>query len=249
MQGVDLGHGVKFSYIGPSLEEGPLPAVVYLALSDSDSLTVDPYNQFPLFLSSHGIRVFTLMIPGHEHPRKPETAIAYWAERTALGDSLIMDFITGAVSAIEALLRQPWMIPEKIAIAGLSRGGYLASHIAARTPHIKTVLGFAPLTDLSKSEDFAHIKEHPLVDALSLDHVLDRLCHKRIRYYIGNRDTRVGTERCFSLVHKLADLAYEQRVRVPPIELIIAPSIGYMGHGTAKHTFQAGAEWILSIFS
>jgi len=45
-------------------------------------------------------------------------------------------------------------------------------------------------------------------------------------------------------VQKLANAAYEKRIRTSPIEMHIVPSIGLMGHGTSPETFQAGAEWM-----
>ncbi|MCB1081898.1 MAG: alpha/beta hydrolase, partial [Chlamydiia bacterium] len=67
---------------------------------------------------------------------------------------------------------------------------------------------------------------------------------KKVRFYIGNHDMRVGTDHAFSFIQNLAKEAHTHRIRTSPIELIIGPSIGYQGHGTAPQTFQSGAEWV-----
>jgi hypothetical protein len=72
----------------------------------------------------------------------------------------------------------------------------------------------------------------------------DKLSQKILRFYIGNRDIRVGTKECFDLLQRATHTAYETGIRSPPIEMIMTPSIGYKGHGTAPQSFQEGAEWL-----
>ncbi len=50
---------------------------------------------------------------------------------------------------IRHLIDQHVVDPEKIGAMGLSRGAFIASHIAALVPEIKHILGFAPLTRLA----------------------------------------------------------------------------------------------------
>ncbi len=38
--------------------------------------------------------------------------------------------------------------------------------------------------------------------------------------------------------------AAEKNLRSPPLEMIMLPSIGHQGHGTAKSTFTEGAIWL-----
>jgi pimeloyl-ACP methyl ester carboxylesterase len=223
---------VKTSFIGPPLDHGPLPACVYLALSDHDSLHLDPFNQFVSHFKDKPVRIFSLMIPGHEEGRKKEQAIDYWAERLEAGDDVITQFINDAVETITQILD---LYATKVTLAGLSRGGFLALHIAAKLPQIKTVLGFAPLTDIDTSLNMKTPHLHLPIE---------ELCQKNLRFYIGNRDTRVNTSHLFSLVQKLADRAFEKRIRSSPIELLIGPSCGLHGHGTLPHTFKEGAEWM-----
>jgi esterase FrsA len=143
--------------------------------------------------------------------------------------------------AIEKLIDKGYIVREKVGLMGLSRGGLIASLVATRVD-ARAIAGFAPMTDLCFAKEFDGTED--LAKSYTLENYLDPLCEKAIRYYIGNRDVRVGTDKCFSLVLKLADAAHEKGKRSPPVELIVSPSIGHMGHGTGKETFEAGADWV-----
>ena len=222
---MDLKKQGELTYIGPPLEEGPLPTLIYFSLSAHESLTLDPFNQPIAYLANESMRLVSLTIPGHEEGRDKTKAIAYWAEELSAGRDPLTPFFDTTAKAIESLLPSC----SSIALAGLSRGAFIACHIATRLP-IETILGFAPLTRLSFAKEF------------DLEH-LD-LTEKTIRFYIGNRDLRVGTDNAFSLITSLANRAYDKRIRTSPFELIITPSIGFQGHGTSKEIFHAGAEWV-----
>ena len=190
---------MKFS--GPPLEEGPLPAFIYLALSDEESLHLDPFNQPVQFLKNKPIRVFSLTIPGHGKNLDPNQAINVWRSEFDKGNDILTPFFDEAAKEIEAIKPHA----TKIAIGGLSRGVFCACHIASRLPIIQTILGFAPLIDLSYSKEFKNI------DHLSLNPHIPTLSDRIIRFYIGNRDMRTGTDICFNFVHRLADAAFEKR--------------------------------------
>lgn len=230
------------SCVGPPLEAGPLPALIYLTLSDHVSLMQAPYNTPVACLDGQPLRVFSLTLPAHQPPCKPEEAFASWAAEMRAGKDPLTPFIERGVKTLERL-QANYIDNEKVALAGLSRGAFFALHFAART-RISTVLGLAPLTTLQTSKDFADLTTHPVVESLSLLHHLDALSHKKIRLYIGNRDFRVSTDHCFSFIRTLTDHAHAKRIRSLPFELIISPSIGYLGHGTSDTIFHQGTAWI-----
>lgn len=224
---------------GPPLEEGPLPALFYFALSDDESLNLNPFNQPVEFLKNERIRIFSLTIPGHGPNLDPTKAITYWNDLYDQGLDPLSPFFAKAAQTIEKLGADN--VLSKVAVAGLSRGAFCALHIAARTPLIRTILGFAPLTDLNYAQEFAgHAPAH-----LDLAPLIPKLCDRTIRFYIGNRDVRTGSENCFHLVRDLANEAYEQRIRSAPIEMIVGPSIGHKGHGTSPDVFKHGVSWLL----
>lgn len=238
MQTLETPVGNRVYYVGPSLDAGPKPTLFYFALSGEDSLQRDPFNQPVQFLKESPIRIFSMTIPGHEDNLPPENAIRVWAEKMAKGEAVIPHFVGCVKEAITFLT--PYFIPGKLAIAGLSRGAFIACHVAAICPEISYILGFAPLTKLSYAKEFQGTCE----ESLNLEHLSAKLCDRTLRFYIGNLDTRVGTEHTFSLIQKLAKAAQEAKIRSPPIELIISPSIGFQGHGTGPDTFQNGVDYL-----
>jgi esterase FrsA len=188
------------------------------------------------------MRIFSLTIPGHEPPLEPQNAIAVWAEDFTRGNDPLTPFIDKIAYAAEHL--QSSGIASQVGIAGLSRGGFLATHAAAKTPVLQTVLGYAPLTCLGLSKEFSSLSEDTRIPSFDLVNLYDKLINKNIRFYIGNRDVRVSTSACFAFVQGLAETAFQNRIRSPQVELIISPSIGHQGHGTSKPIFEQGAAWI-----
>jgi len=238
---LELSSEVSALHIGPSLEKGPLPAVFYFALSASESLALDPYNQPALYLAKRGIRVFSLDLPAHGKNLKAEEAIFVWAKEFEKGGDPLTPFFAKILFALNALIEKGLVLPEKIGLMGLSRGGLIASHITMQFP-IKALVGFAPMTELTFAKEFTTSPEKATF--FNLQNHIEKLCDKPLRFYMGNRDLRVSTEKCCFLVLNLANRAFEKGIRSPPIELILSPSIGHMGHGTSKEVFEAGADFL-----
>ena len=213
-------------FVGPSFEAGAKPAVFYFALSAKDSLFLDPFNQPVVALQNSDIRVFSITLPGHDH-LSPNDAMNYWERES----HLLEPFVDKVCAYIQQLIDQK--VISKCGVMGLSRGAYIASHVAAKLPSVQTVLGFAPLTKLT------YLKKW------DLHHLNEKLYSKTIRCYIGNHDIRVGTENTFSWLFGVAETAFTKGIRTSPIELIMTPSIGREGHGTSPEIFKAGAEWLL----
>ena len=216
-------------FVGPPLESGPLPTLIYFSLSAHDSLTLDPFNQPVVHLSDRQARIFSYTIPGHEDGKDPKAAIAFWASEFASRRDPLTPFFDRVATSIEEIQAST----SSLLIAGLSRGAFVAAHIAHRIS-CDGLLGFAPLTTLETTRECEGLDlSHFNLDCLDLT-------RQPIRLYIGNRDRRVGTEHAFTLITSLAERSHEHS---PPFELFITPSIGYQGHGTSPEIFREGAEW------
>lgn len=241
---IQLSDSIEVAHIGPPLEKGRLPAVLYFAISGEESLGIDPYNQPALFLSELGVRVFSMNLPAHGPNLNALEAIEKWAQAFREGHDPISPFIDQVVFALNGLIDRGLIVSEKIGLMGLSRGGLIACLAAAKFQNIRGIVGFAPMTKLSAAREFKGLEDQKNVQAHNLENHIEALCDKKIRFYIGNRDVRVGTDRCFHLVEQLSEQAYQNGLRSPPIEMIITPSIGHMGHGTGKEVFHDGASWL-----
>ncbi len=241
---VDLNADIQVAYLGPDISQGPLPALFYFALSSEESLCQDPFNQPAAYLSTLPMRVFSLTLPGHGHLLPAAQAMTVWAKEFAFGSNFFQKFIDKVQCAVEGLIHQGVLIPKRLGAMGLSRGAFVATHVAAQIPQFQSIVGFAPLTKLSAIKEFQEVPDTSFANELDLEKLIDKVCDRNIRFYIGNLDTRVGTRNCFDFIEKASQKALEKKVRSPQIELIIAPSIGYQGHGTGKKIFQDGARWI-----
>jgi len=244
MKLLQLADGIDVAYLGPPKEAGPLPAVFYFALSFEETLNLDPYNQPALYLSQFPLRVFSFDLPAHGPNLNAIDAIKVWAEQFEKGEDPLAPFLEKVGATLQSLIDRRWVLKEKIGLMGLSRGGLIASLVGASFPDIKAISAFAPMTSLYGAKEFANIEEDLWRDQYDLSNHVDALCDKHFRFYIGNRDVRVSTERCMHLVSSLANKGFEKGLRSPPVEMIITPSIGHMGHGTSKETFEHGAHFL-----
>ncbi len=183
-------------------------------------------------------------LPAHGPNLNPFEAIEVWANAFREGNDILSPFIDQVIFAINGLIDKGLIVTEKLGLMGLSRGALIAGLVAAKFPMVRGILGFAPLTQLTATKEFKEISDQAKFEPYNLENHIGALCENKIRFYIGNRDMRVGTDRSFRLVQSLAEQAYQNGVRSPPVELIISPSIGHLGHGTSKEIFHDGATWL-----
>lgn len=231
---------LEIHHYGPPPELGALPSLFYFALSGEDSLNLDPYNQPARFFSSEQTRVFSFTLPGHGPGFDNSDAIPFWKEGLTNQPHFFEDFFTHVIENIHFLIAKGLVAADRLCVAGLSRGGFIAAHLAAREPLLKNVVGFAPLTRLGALDELEGRISHPY----DLIHLADQLVGRNIRFYIGNRDVRVGTRDCMDCILAFTEANYEKGNRSPPVELIVSQSIGHKGHGTASSIFEDGANWM-----
>ena len=230
-------------YVGKDLSEGPLPAVIYFALSAKESLTTHPYNKPIAPLLKAPARVFSVDLPFHGENLPAVDAMHKWAKAIENGEDLIGNFLTDLKETLSVLFSLE--ITPKVAVLGLSRGGFIASHMAAAFSQIETLVTFAPLTKLDNIKEFTSIAQSPFIKKTNLDTLTEALSIKNVKAYIGGHDTRVGTDLCYKWIQSLIQSAYKKNIRSAPIELSIKPSIGHAGHGTSKESFLEGAAWTM----
>lgn len=232
-------------HLGPPLSAGPLPTLLYFALSGEESLQLDPYHQPALYAAEKGWRVLSFTLPGHGPGYQNTEAMRVWAEEVAKGRDFLTPFLDQVLQNTQFLIETGVLDPKHLAVAGLSRGAFIAFHLAARHPSLTTILGFAPLLELNQLKEFQSVLEDPLLQTWDLQQQLPALVDKRVRFSMGNRDLRVGTRACFEFGQKLVEANFKAGHRSPPIEWALTPSIGAQGHGTSPASFRAGIDWII----
>lgn len=241
--------GTSIYFRGPAKEAGPLPALFYFALTGAESLTLHPFNQPVQCLVSKKLRVFSLTLPGHGPDLDPTKAMSYWARHMEEGDDVIGQFLDDAKQQLNFLIDEEYIDPAKVGVAGLSRGAFIATQLAANTRRIQAILGFSPVTRLSTLKEFSSPTAAALAHHYDLVNVVESLSNKILRYYVGNYDKRVDTRSCFDTVTAVVDAAIAQQIRSPKIELILFPSIGHRGHGTPPEVFADGARWMENVLA
>jgi len=230
-------------YKGPDLQKGPLPSLFYFALSGQESLTLSPFNQPVDTWEEAGLRIFSVNLPGHGTRLNPLEAMQAWVRGLKEDSYYIENFISQCSQIIRYLIEQH-LLPSQIGAAGLSRGGFAATLLAAAEPAVSTLLGFAPLTDLSRLSEYQENAISPL-PSHQLSALAEALTEKEIAYFIGNHDTRVSTESCFYCIKAFTEAAYAKGNRSPQVALQIFPSVGHKGHGTPPEIFAEGAQWMV----
>lgn len=243
---INVGPDITLYHSGPPLDLGPLPSFFYFTLSGTDSICLDPFNQPVAFLHGQMIRVFSMTLPGHENDLPASNAMRVWADDFTRKIDPINTFLDSFETALAFAIEQKFVDPTKMAVGGLSRGGFIALHAAAREKRLKFVLAFAPITELNKVKEFAHLQEDPAVRSLNLSQISQKIIHQHLRIYISNHDTRVHTKACVQFALSVVESAGNHQVRSPKVELILYPPIGHQGHGTPPEIFRAGADWISS---
>lgn len=238
------GFSPSIYHSGPPLSEGVLPALFYFALAGDVSLNQEPFNQPVTLLKEQRLRIFSMTLPGHGPGLDNHHALPLWLKQLHAGHNIVNSFVQQCIEAIDFLIQQGYIDERQIAAAGLSRGAFMAAQLGAADDRIKTILGYAPLTRLDTVAEFKTLGHHPLIEELALINNVERLIHKKVHFFIGNRDILVETDACYAFIRALTEAAYTHHHRSPPIELTIYPSIGHKGHGTPPEIFRAGTEWL-----
>jgi predicted esterase len=236
--------GTPLFYTGPALEEGPLPGIFYFALAGDESLELDPFNQPVIHLHNSRLRVFSMTLPAHGPGFDKTVGVSVWIEKLHQGTDLLTPFFQEVIKQIDFLISSHIIDPEHLGVAGLSRGVFIAAHVAALVPRVKAILGFAPLTNLTHYKERLETGKEEILHAFDLRHLTPQLFNRNLRFYMGNHDVLVGTSTCFHFVNELVAEAVKNKIRSPQVELNIFPSIGFKGHGTPPHLFAEGADWI-----
>lgn len=225
-------------YTGPSLSLAePCAAVIYLALTATQSLELDPFNQLITARCLHlrtNVRIFSPTLPFHSDidMLQNERVFHEWAAVYAAGGDVVSAFVRNAHQAIQLLVRRGYCLPGQLHVAGLSRGGLLAGLLCAECqPLFASCLLLAPVTSLGNLTEMKALVEsgNAKVAKASLvrNDVVQRLVNIPVRVYMGNMDRRVGTKMAFEFAHLLAETAAQHGIRSPPHEFIMYCRYGF----------------------
>ncbi|MHA3902327.1 alpha/beta hydrolase family protein [Castellaniella sp. WN] len=143
------------------------------------------------------------------------------------------DFEEVGRQAVDYALAQPGMDSRRLALMGISFGGYFASRIAAHEPRIRALIPNSPITDLyAYMTSFAGIDPATLPESddfgvADLDHIPDAVMNAQKRAMARNLMLRFGRPTFSQTYRRILDF----RLGADELAAIRCPSLALVGDG------------------
>lgn len=236
--------GEEFVLLGPVPAE-PSATLIILSGVGQDTLLKPAYLQAGRFLGRQGYLCVSIDLPGHGSVESGGKGLGGWAKRATAGEDFVAEFNARLSKVLDHLIAQGWTDPQRIAVCGTSRGGFLAIRFAAHDRRVRCAVGYSPVTDLRKLSEFRGAASVPGVDAMSLQAHVAELVGRPIFIVIGDRDERVGTDAAVQFARALSAAAVEANVP-SGVELhVVSEPRG--NHTTPTDGDRWSARWIYRI--
>jgi len=236
--------GVEFATWGVTPAK-PAPTLIILSGNMKDSLTRGSFLRAGELLAPKGYLCVTIDLPNHGAEAKPGYSnLSGWGKRAAAGDDFVAEFNDRMKQVVDHLITQGLTDPERIAVTGTSRGGFMAIRYAAFDQRIKCAVGYAPVTDLRRLKEFDLALDVPSVDSMSLEAYVPQLVGRPILIMIGDRDERVGTDAAYLFARKLSEAAVATDV---PSQVELRILSEPRGHSMPSSVGLSAARWIYRI--
>lgn len=234
--------GTTYTMLTPVRRE-QVPLLVLLAGEATSTLTQEPHCGVGGLLHRRGWNVVSLDLPCHgSDARAGEPAqLAGWAARVAAGEDIVASFQARVNDMIAHVVAAGLADPHRVAAAGTSRGGFMAFHAAAGNDAVRTVAGFAPVTDLLALREFADLRANALANRLALVQSAEVLADRSAWITIGNDDARVGTDNAVAFARALATLS-KKKYFAADVALHV---VGEPGHCSFPAWHADAAAWFV----
>ncbi len=173
------------------------------------------------------------------------SSLGGWAVHCKQGTDYMKPYVEHCRDVLDHLIATGFTDPQRIAVQGISRGGFCALHFAAAEPRIKAVIGIAPVTNPLALQEFAGVTPAQVAQ-VCLDQHLDKLAGRAVWMSIGNTDERVSTDDCISFARRLVATTRKQRpeLTLVPVHLTIGTSLG---HRAPDDAYPAAAAFLLRL--
>ncbi len=234
--------GTKYAMY-PAQFGGPAPTMVLLGASAHTNLTHPDFSRQGLLMHAKGWNVVALDAPCHGDDLRPGEAqeILGWAARFQKDEDAVADFVRRTNDVIDQLVKDGAAKPGSVAMMGISRGGFLAFHVAAGNARIGAVCALAPVMDWGVVREFAQMRDNKLVRSTALINWADKITCP-VWTIIGSDDDRVDTAKTVEVMQRLlannktrnAGLAIDLHVTSTP------------GHSSQAWWHDEGAHWLLN---
>ncbi len=234
--------GVQFGSWG-ELPGEPAATLIVLASTIEETLGNAYFRQSGNELSKQGYLLISIDLPCHgkQHRSGEPKGLAGWPYRCLQGENFVDETNKRLSAILDYLIKQGHTDPQKIAICGTSRGGYLALQFAAFDSRVKAVAAFAPVTELAALREFQGIEKNAIVQSLALSNQAENLAGRPVWIVIGDRDKRVGTDHAISLARRITNASLAKKMDSKVEFHVIAEPLG---HTVPKGSAGQAAKWI-----
>jgi alpha-beta hydrolase superfamily lysophospholipase len=212
----------------PPHNGGAAPTLLLLASGGEQTLTTEPYCLVGRQVYERGWNVVSLDLPCHgKDQRNGEPAeLDGWAYRLGSGEDIVKEFRSRVNDVVDHLVSSGIADAGQLSVAGTSRGGFMAFHAAAGNLHFRSIIAFAPVTDLLALTEFSSHTTNSLTKSLALANVADRFVDRASWIIIGDTDARVGTDRAIAFADAIAEHC-TSRSMTPDVTLHVERTPGH----------------------
>jgi hypothetical protein len=219
--------------------------VIFFTTTAKEALEVPPLCNPSNLLQDHHIRVISFDLPLHDDTIPSFDGVKRWTSHMAENNEDILDLFLKEVSE---WIDQNLPPSAPLGFMGISRGAFLAAHLANYRGKKYPLLLFSPMHDLEYPWLWTAQSEIPLfVEKYRMSHIRSFLKDCPVFLSIGNNDERVHTHKLIHFYEQMIEEKKKGQQRNIPLELHVFPSIGMYGHGTSDNIFSLGTTWMNQI--
>jgi poly(3-hydroxybutyrate) depolymerase len=236
--------GVRYGMIG-EIRDQPAPTLFVLAHGIEEMRRQPVYTEVSAILAEQGWASVVIEPPCHgEDARADEPAqLEGWRYRLERDDDFLAAFVSRSREIVNDVIEKRIADPDRLAVCGTSRGGFLAFHLAAADRRMKAAAGISPVTKLTALREFRDTKFSQRVEALDVQRLAAELVGRNVWLSIGNHDLRVDTDAAIEFSREVVrrSIQSDQPQQVIPVELIVAPA---PGHSKIDRAHELLADWL-----
>jgi dienelactone hydrolase len=244
VQSLKTPNGVAYGIWGEK-PKAPAPTLIILAGTIEGTLGEDYYRRAGNILAEQGFLCVSIDLPCHgaEHRPTEPAQLSGWRYRAEHGEDFVAEFCQRLSGVLDELIAQGYTDPERIAICGTSRGGYLSLQFAAHEPRIRCVAAYAPVTDLVALREFHGAEANTMVQSLDVRKQADKLAGRPVWIIIGDQDERVSTDSAIDLARRITRASLDRKLTSQvDLHVIAEPR----GHTTPHGAVEGSAAWLLT---
>lgn len=204
---------------GATAEPTRQPTVVVLALDAARSLQPPMVDAVAPLLSGGWLAV-SLDLPAHgadvRPGEDPDLPLLAWRTRLTAGDPLVSAFVERFAAVLNGLIASDMSDPRAICLLGISRGGFLAFHVAAHESRVRGVAAIVPVTDLRALWEFNGLWSDPVVVGLRVQSLAPALRGRPVFITAAAVDPRAHTPWTLELADALRSAGSDLEITIQP---------------------------------